>query len=830
MSNLSLSGAIWDKEHVKAFLRLHRYPARMLRQEPWQTWIGTHGGLSGIRDYLRSSSLLPQQQQLLDLILTHPDASANFYATRLNVSKSTYFARLSDLMDTLIHVLNTWQAEPEQVQGQPGIMNNLPAALTPLVGAEETVAAVTALAQQPGVRLLTLIGPGGVGKTRLAIAAAANLLSDFRDGVVFVPLETLHDPSLIPAQVSRLLNLGTSGKQPLPDALKAYLRERQMLLVLDNFEQLSPGGPVIVEWLEAAAGLKVLVTSRQALSLYGENLFVVPELARPDPTDLPPLEQLEQWPAVRLFVQRVRARHPSFILTEANKEAVAAVCYRLDGLPLAIELAAAQVRQQFTDRTLPHVQHSLKALTDTSGGRPTRQKSLWDAIDWSYQLLPDEEKAIFRRLAVFGHEWDVEAAEMVCQTPGMLPVLEELADKSLVCYVGEGEGRHTRFQMLHVVREYALEQLENSGESRQVRRLHADTYLRLAQQSASAVATPDQLVWVSRIRQEHENLRIALQWALDTNETEIAFKLLGAVWRYWDVLNVWSEARIWMERALAQGAHMRTPGRAETLWGASWLAAHQSDYSQSLALAQEGLELARGLGDQRLIGLLLESVADGLYRFGDNERAIQCVEESLDIFRNLGDSEETAWALDHLAKGLWQQGERARSRVLVRESLAIFRELGHHYAIVSSLGHAARLALEDNDNGAAAELLTESLALARMMGVKQWMSATLRDLSLLLWRQGELEQAGSMIEESLALSREIGDRTGEGWALNLLGRMALERADADTARQLWQKAQAIFQETGEPSAMAFNLQCLERLNQAEKRPSDDQNLEAWDAR
>lgn len=829
MTNLSLSRPVWDEEHIKALLRLHRYPARMLRQEPWQTWIGTHGGLSNIRAYLRSSSLLPQQQQLLELILAHPDASANFYATRLNVSKSTYFARLSDLMDTLIHVLNTWQAEPEQVQGQPGIMNNLPAALTPLVGAEETVAAVTALVQQPGVRLLTLIGPGGVGKTRLAIATAANLLSDFRDGVVFVPLETLHDPSLIPAQVARLLNLGTSGKQPLPDALKAYLRERQMLLVLDNFEQLSPGGPVIVEWLAAAVGLKVLVTSREALSLYGENLFVVPELAWPDPADLPPLEQLEQWPAVRLFVQRVRARHPSFTLTEANKEAVASICYRLDGLPLAIELAAAQVRRLFTNQTLPHVQYSLKSLTDTSGGRPMRQKSLWDAIDWSYQLLPEEEKAIFRRLAVFGHEWDVKAAEIVCQSPGMLPVLEGLADKSLVRYAGDDEGSRARFQMLNVVREYALEQLVNSGESRQMRRLHADTYLRLAQQAASAVATPAQPAWVNRIRQEHENLRIALQWALDTDETETAFRLLGAVWRYWDVLNVWSEARIWMERALTQGASMRTPGRAETLWGASWLAAHQGDYSQSLALAQEGLGLARDLGDQRLIGLLLQSVADGLYRFGDSESAIQCVEESLDIFHNLGDREEIAWALDHLARGLWQRGERARSQALVRESLAIFRELGHQYAVVSSLGHAARLALEDDDNAAAAELLTESLGLARMIGLKQWISAILRDLSLLLGRQEELGQAGSMIEESLALSREIGDRTGEGWALNLLGRMALERADHDTARQLWQKAQAIFQETGEPSAMAFNLQCLERLNQAENKQSDDPNIETEDA-
>jgi predicted ATPase len=733
----------------------------------------------------------------------------------LNLGQSGYFVRLDDLAQALIKELNTWDVEMPLPVPLPS--TNIPAPLTPLVGVEGITATLIAILHRPGVRLLTLTGPGGVGKTRLAIDMGTRLLESFPDGVFFIPLETLSDPALLPSQVARSLNLNNVGGHSLMDALKSYLRKRQVLLILDNFEQLLEAGSVVVELLQAAARLKILVTSREPLNQYGETRFIVPELARPDPVSLPPLDQLEQWPAVDLFVQRVQALHPTFVLNPENMASVARICHRLDGLPLAIELAAAQVKLLAPNQTLPTLEEGLRSLKDTLRNRPIRQKTLWNAIDWSYQLLPDPEKRLFEQLAVFGRTWDLKAAESVCEMGvDVSSELDELANKSLVRYVARDEATDLRFEMLQAVREYAIDQLRNSGKYETTQRRHAIYYLTFVEQAEGAIGSLEQLSWAKRIVQEHENLQIALQSMLDAKETELAFRFLGSVWRYWDVLNIWSEARLWMERALTQGSGLKSVGRAATLWGAGWLAAHQSDYPLALSYAREGLALAREIGEKRLVGRLLQSVADGLYRLGEYEQGIVLIEESLHILRELGDREEIAWALDHFARGLWQRGERARSREILGESLALFRSMGHQWAIAYSLSHLGRLSLNDNDNEVANTLLAESLALSKKMGAKQRISEILRELGLLAWREGNLEQAKAILLESLALSREIGDRTGEGWTLNRLGCMALEQVDFPTARQLFEETQALFQRVGEPEAIAFNQGCLKQLELAEK--------------
>jgi non-specific serine/threonine protein kinase len=602
-----------------------------------------------------------------------------------------------------------------------------------------------------------------VGKTRLAIAAGWELLPMFRHGVFFIPLETINNEELLIFQIARSLNMEAVSGQSLLGALKAHLRERQMLLILDNFEQLTQYAGLIADLLEGAGQLKALVTSREALNVYGEVRYIVPELPWPNPEQLPPLAQLSQWPALDLFVQRAQARHPEFVANEENLPAIAQICYRFDGLPLAIELAAAQAQL-----LLPG---SLKTLQNPSRNRPLRQRTLWDAIDWSYQLLSDDERVLFRRLAVFGREWSVDAAQSVCCMGNLPAGLYDLADKSLIRHLGQDEDGMARFQILQSVREYALERLAEHGETAQMQRLHAEYFLTMAEQAEPAIASPDQLRWMRRIKQERENLQIALQWMLDQNETEMAFRALGAVWRYYNTLNIWDEIQAWTERALAQSTHLQTIARVKTLWGAYWLSIRENNREKSLALAEKGLSAARELGDKRLIGLLLQCMAGELLYHDRQQEALQMLEESLLIFRELGDRAETAWVLGHISRFFSTCGDLTKAQEFLQSSLAIFREIGDDWA-------TARI---------------------------------LRDLALLFWQRDELEPIKNLLDESLVLSEKMGERMGTAWTFNLQGRLALRESDLVLARTLFEKAQMLFAQLGDQPSISYNQECMEQL-------------------
>jgi predicted ATPase len=650
----------------------------------------------------------------------------------------------------------------------------LPAPLTSLVGAEESIATILAILKRPGARLLTLTGPGGVGKTRLAIVAGARLRNEFRNGVFFIPLEALNDPAFLDAQIAHFLNIETNGTQSLIHTLKTHLRDRQILLILDNFEQLIPGGTLVSELLETAAELKVLVTSREALNLYGENRFDVPELPHPDPDHLPPLEQLNTWPAINLFVQRVQTRYPTFILTDANKDTIASICNRLDGLPLAIELAAAQVKLLPSNTALLHLERGLKSLRDPSHNRPTHQKTLWDTFDWSYRLLSPSEQALFRRLAVFGREWNAAAARFVCEIDDVENHVEKLADKSLVRFTSVGVDGELRYQMLQAVREYALDRLSGNGETEQTQRRHAQYYLDMVLEAEPYVgASSDQLHWLRRIEQERENLQTALQWMLNSRETEMALSLLGAVWRYYNMLNLWSETEAWMYRALAasRDTHSHSAARVKTLWGAYWTIIGQNNRSKSLALAEEGLRNARELEDPRLIGLMLQCMTQEFNHRNQYDDAAKTIEESLHIFRELGDQEETAWSLTHLSVLFSRRGDLVKSREILQESLSIFRAIGNDWAL----------------------------------------EQVLRDLALLLLQEGDLEQTKSVLEESLRLSEKLEKKMGIAWVRNLQGQLALRQSDFATARTLFEEAQAMFTKLGDPHSISYNREFLNQI-------------------
>src|SRR5215204_3556721 len=449
-------------------------------------------------------------------------------------------------------------------------LNNLPSQPTPLVGREREVAGVCRLLRGGGVRLLTLTGPGGMGKTRLALQVAADLVDEFEDGVFFVPLAPISDPDLVVPTVARTLDITeTSGRTP-EEALKDYLRNKEMLLVLDNFEQVVEAAPLVGELLSACPALKVLATSRTVLRIYGEQEFTVPPLELPAPSHPQPLERLTQYEAVRLFVERAQAAKADFSVTNDNAPAVAEICHRLDGLPLAIELAAARIKVLSAQKILEHLGNRLKLLTGGARDLPERQRTLRSTIEWSYGLLEEGEKVLFARLSVFAGGRTLEAIEAICDAEGDLPVdvldgLASLVDKSLLKQE-EGVGGEPRFVMLETIHEFAREKLEGSGEAEDLRRLHARYFLALAEEAEPALEGSQQQVWLDRLEEEHDNMRTVLSWSLGQGQdAELALRIGAVLGEFWYLRGYWSEGRRWLEEALTKSGRTPTAARARAL-------------------------------------------------------------------------------------------------------------------------------------------------------------------------------------------------------------------------------------------------------------------------
>src|SRR5688572_14628259 len=473
--------------------------------------------------------------------------------------------------------------------------NNLPLQATPLIGREREVEAVCGLLRSPETRLLTLVGPGGTGKTRVGLQVAAELVDDFEDGVFFAPIAAITDPALVAPTLARILGL-SEGAQPPEELLEGYLRDRKTLLLLDNLEQVPESAPVVDGLLSSAANLKILATSRTPLGLYGEHEFPVPPLSLPDPDSLPLLENLTEYEAIRLFVERARAVRPDFSLTEENGPAVVEICERLDGLPLAIELAAARIKLLPPQVLLDRLGNRLKLLTGGARNLPERQRTLRNAIEWSYGLLDEGEKLLFGRLGVFSGGATLEAIEAVCDARGDLPTdvfdgASSLLDKSLLRQE-EGAVGEPRFVMLETIHEFANVMLEESGEVEAVRRAHAEYFLALAEEAEPMLWGAEDAAWLDRLEREHDNMRAALSWAIEHEETTLALRVSGALRWFWYMEGYYGEGRRWLEAALGKDWGAAAEARARALEGVGWLASSQGDLDRAQAAANEGLMLS----------------------------------------------------------------------------------------------------------------------------------------------------------------------------------------------------------------------------------------------
>ncbi len=673
--------------------------------------------------------------------------------------------------------------------------NNLPLQPTPLVGREREVEEIAEWLCSEEARLLTLTGPGGTGKTRVALQVGADLLDEFDDGVFFVALAAITDPELVPSTIAGPLGVKESAEQSLMETLKSYLHHKHLLLILDNFEQVLEGTSVVGDLLGACPRLEILATSRIPLRLYGEREYPVPPLAVPDSRSLPPLEVLTQYEAVRLFVERAKAVEADFSVTNENAPAVAEICARLDGLPLSIELAAARVRLLAPQAMLTRLGNRLKLLKGGARDLPTRQQTLRGTIDWSYGLLEEVEKTLFGRLSVFVGGCTLEAIEEICDPGGDIDALEgaqSLLEKSLLRRE-EGVGGESRFKMLETVHEYASERLEESGEAEEIKLAHAEYFLALAEEAEPELKGPDQLEWLQGLEAEHDNMRAALEWALRSGETELVLRLGGSLWWFWFVRGHYSGGRRWLEEALAAGGRSSIESRAMALAGVGALALEQGDIDRAEEACEEGLELLAQEATERSeakLYLLLSSGHVALDR-EDYSRATELFEESLALSQETGQGLGRADSVMSLATVSYEQGASQRAAELFEVSMDLFRERGDKVGLAWCLINLGLVVSSQGDLGRAMELTEEGVALLRELGAGADTAIGLCNLGWMALLQNDLGKAVDLYQESLVLAWDAGlDRvvltTLEGYAC-----VAGAQGEAQRAAQLWAAAQTL---------------------------------------
>ena len=699
------------------------------------------------------------------------------------------------------------------------IPNNLPVQLTSFVGREAEIRNLSELLGKEQIRLVTLTGAGGIGKTRLSIQVAAEQLDSFPDGVWFVPLALLTDPEYVITEIASALSIQLQPKGDPKKQVIDYLSQKRLLLVLDNFEHLPEAASLVNDLLRGASSLRCIVTSRELLQISGEQTFSVPPLPMP-PEDVE-IETLSQYESVQLFIERAQTVKPDFELTEQNAAAIAAICHRLDGIPLAIELAAARARGMTVQQILDRLERQFEFLTTRRRDVAERHRTLRAAIDWSYDLLEKDEQELFAQLSVFSGGFFFEAAEEICDVPlrkggqgvvtDVFELLFSLQDKSLLTVDELME--QTRYGMLEPLREYAKEKL---GEDIELKKAHAEYYLSIAQDLDQKLRSADQSDALSLMALELDNFRASMDFSQEQEEWKLLGELGVALSQFFYFRGFWSEG---IQRLRQAEGELRSLGDnallAKALHRLGRFYQYQGDYEIARNLYTESLQIRSELGDKWGIAYLLNNLGSIAYSQGDYNEARQLNIESLQIKRKLGDKQGIASSLNNLGIIARERGDYDEAKQLYTESLRIRRELGDKRSIAQSLNNLGNIAYGQGDCNDARQLFTESLQIQRELGDKWGIAHSLNNLGNIALNQETYEEARQLLTESLKIYRELGDKSGIASSLSNLGNIALNQGAYEEARQLYNESLQIRIEIGNKQGIAESIHYFGKLVQAE---------------